>query len=71
MTGSDTASHPPDGWAEWLAERLTGPACPACFRDDNTHSLGCPVPGYIEGWRRINKAHAEKGVDLFLPRTPT
>lgn len=29
-----------------------GPACPLCFRNDGSHSLGCAVESYVAGWEK-------------------
>lgn len=32
-----------------------GPACPLCYRNNGSHSLGCAVETYVEGWKEIER----------------
>lgn len=45
---------------EMLNERLSGPSCPVCTRTDGGHALGCPVPDYIIGWKRVYDEQARR-----------
>jgi hypothetical protein len=47
-------------FADVLGERLVGPECPLCHRNDGSHNIACRVPEYISAWHRINREHAER-----------